>query len=33
MTGEEPFSLSAIAGKLVEAVKGEINANLTTLEV
>jgi stage III sporulation protein AE len=30
MTGEEPFSLSAIAGKLVEAVKGEINANLTT---
>jgi stage III sporulation protein AE len=30
MTGEEPFSLSAIAKKLVEAVKGEISANLTT---
>ncbi len=30
MSGEEPFSLSAIADKFLEAVKGEINANMTT---
>lgn len=30
MNGEEAFSLAAIAEKLLESVKGEINANLTT---
>lgn len=30
VSGEEPFSLSAIGSKLIQSIKGEINAHITT---